>query len=286
MSIVNELPLSLTITGNVTPEEIADALRRYFTGRKVFVDRDGTKKLDPNSEDLLIAPAQSSETIEDLKNLLEWKEREMKEMEASSAKALNSIQTFHQQQQALFDEFVLLRQRYDEQKLALLNILWIHCGQYHPDLRQIPVVKDVNTYIENDDRVGEYTIGEMLGEGQFAMVKSCWKDGGEEYAIKIIKKERITTFTSLKRVSNEIEILRKLRSEFIVSVKDVIQTITKLYIITEKGGADLFEFFDEHPDGVPEPWAKDIITCVLKAVLYCHDQGICHRGTDRNQGIV
>jgi serine/threonine protein kinase len=23
--------------------------------------------------------------------------------------------------------------------------------------------------------------------------------------------------------------------------------------------------------------AKEIITCVLKAVLYCHDQGICHR---------
>jgi serine/threonine protein kinase len=56
-----------------------------------------------------------------------------------------------------------------------------------------------------------------------------------------------------------------------------IHTKSRLYIITEKGGADLFEFFDEHPSGVPEHWANQIMIEILKGVLYCHDQGICHR---------
>jgi len=139
--------------------------------------------------------------------------------------------------------------------------------------------------------VGKYGIGALLGEGQFATVRSCWladedvdttgssqqKRSQHQWAMKIIKKERITTFASLKRVSNEIEILRTLHSPFVVGLHDVIQTNAMLYIVTEKGGADLFEFFDEHPEGVPEAWAKDIISGILRAVLYCHQQGICHR---------
>ena len=35
------------------------------------------------------------------------------------------------------------------------------------------------------------------------------------------------------------------------------------------GGFDLFEFFDEHPDGVPEKWAKQIMICILKGRVYC-----------------
>jgi serine/threonine protein kinase len=80
------------------------------------------------------------------------------------------------------------------------------------------------------------------------------------------------------RVSNEIENLKLLKSPYIVSIERVIHTQHMLYIVTEKGGKDLFEFFDEHPDGVPESWAKEIISCVIKGVLYCHERGICHRG--------
>lgn len=200
-------------------------------------------------------------------------------MELSLGKALISIQTFHKQQQALFDEFVLLRQKYDDQKDGLLNILWIKCSQYHPELRQIPKVEDEETFVETEENIGPYAVGDILGEGQFATVKLCWKEEApdELFALKMIKKERVTTFALLRRVSNEIEILRRLDSPFVVSVKNVIQTSTMLYIVTEKGGSDLFEFFDEHPDGVPEAWAKDIIICILRAVSYCHDQGVCHR---------
>jgi serine/threonine protein kinase len=114
--------------------------------------------------------------------------------------------------------------------------------------------------------VGEYFIGETLGQGQFATVKSCCLEGAEgtELAIKIIKKERFTTFVALKRISIEIEVLRRLKSQYIVSIKDVLQTKNHLYLVTEKGGKDLFESFDDNPDGIPELWARDIIMKVFQ----------------------
>ena len=225
-----------------------------------------------------------------LNSQLTKKEKEINDMEINLSEALSSIHSFSHQQKQLFDEFVLLRQRYDEQKLSLINILWTQCAQYHAELQYIPIMENQETFKETETQVGKYSIGSLLGEGQFATVKECWlvdldptrapADIEEEsvWALKIIKKDRITSFNSLKRVSNEINILQILKSKFVVSIADVFQSLTRLYIVIEKGGADLFEFFDEHPDGVPAPWAKEIITCILRGVLYCHQQGICHRG--------
>ena len=282
---------TLTVTGNICAQELSEILQKHFSDRNIWIDNDGTGAMmyseTASSEDIIVGFLPSllnSETIEELQDALVWKDKEIKELEKTTAKALESVQTFQRQHQALYDRFVSLRQVFDEQKLSLLNTLWIRCGAYHPDLREIPVLEDMSKFTENEDRVGEFAVGETLGQGQFATVRSCCRDGSDhELAVKIIKKDRFTTFTALKRISNEIKILRRLRSDFIVSVKDVVQTMDNLYIVTEKGGRDLFESFDDNPDGVPESWAKEVIVCVLKAVLYCHEQGICHRGPYRAQ---
>jgi len=218
---------------------------------------------------------------------LATKTSELAKLEVTSSKALASVQTFHTQQKQLFDEFVLLRRRYDEQKTQLLETLWDKCATSSPELSEIPDAEDESTFIEDDDHVGVYNLGEVLGEGQFALVRSCTvshsrgnkatHDFDAEYAIKLLNKERLLSFHSLKRVSNEVKILQSMNCPYIVTIKDVIQTKKKLYIVTEKGGLDLFEFFDEHPDGVPESWARDIVACVLKGVLYCHEKQVCHR---------
>ena len=286
---------TLTLTGNISAQELTEILQQHFSRRHKWIDNDGTGALtsgypeNTNADSIVVGFLPQSipneaEDIEELHDLLNWKNKEIMDLQDSTAKALESSQTFQRQHQALYDRFVSLRQMFDEQKLSLLNTLWIHCGAYHPDLREIPVLEDMARFIENEDRVGEFSVGETLGQGQFATVRSCCRDGCEkELAVKIIKKDRFTTFTALKRISNEIKILRRLRSDFIVSVKDVVQTMDNLYIITEKGGRDLFESFDDNPDGVPESWAKEVIVCVLKAVLYCHEQGICHRGALHTQ---
>lgn len=139
-------------------------------------------------------------------------------------------------------------------------------------------MEDTESFVETDEKVGHLHVGAALGEGQFATVMSCTRDDTpREYALKIIKKEKITSFASLQRVSNEIDNLKLLHSPYVVTISEVMHTATKLYIVTEKGGFDLFEFFDEHQNGVSEAWAREIVVCILKGVLYCHEQGICHR---------
>ncbi len=271
----------LTITGNISSQDVADALAKHFPERLIKIKSETADISDDDVNALVISESKGKEELE---ALLEQKNKSLRELESTSAKALSSIQSFHKQQQSLFDEFVLLRQRYDDQKNSLLSTLWVHCGQYHPELRSIPLIED-DHFVETETKIGKYFVGDFLGEGQFATVRTCWplnsdgeRVGEEEYALKTIKKEKINTLQSLKRVSNEIEILKKLKSKFIVSIHDVLHTTNMLYIVTEKGGSDLFEFFDEHPDGVPEHWAREIIVCILRAVHYCHQQGVCHRG--------
>lgn len=227
------------VYGNITAEEIADALQKAFPDRKFTTTKDvvtkaHVQKLSRNEH--LIGKIMPSETEKLLQTRLTAKEKEHREAEEAASKALLSIQTFHKQQQALFDEFVLLRQRYDEQKSSTVNILWTHCTKFHPDLRMIPEQEDTKTFTETEDRIGKYRVGEPLGEGQFATVKNCYIDGDKkEYALKIINKDRITSFTALMRVSTEIDNLKLLKNPYIVSVTQVIHTETKLYIITEKG---------------------------------------------------
>jgi hypothetical protein len=270
------------IYSKLTAEEIKAAIEKTYPEKCVKVFNSKVEKMVVKNiaqDDVIIAGMQYESQYCQLASQFKQKEQELRDAEESAKKAILSIQTLHKQQQALFDEFVLLRQRYDEQKASTVSILWNQCARYHPDLRQIPPMEDASTYVENYEIIGNLIVGDQLGEGQFATVKSCTMTGSDrEYALKIIKKERITSFTSLMRVSNEIDNLRLLKSPYVVSVTQVIHTQSMLYIVTEKGGRDLFEFFDEHPDGVPESWAKEIISCVLKGVLYCHDQGICHRG--------
>ena len=225
-----------------------------------------------------------------LKKLLNEKDLQIKEMEMNTKLAVESIQTFHHQQQALYDEFLILRQKYDEQKSAHIATLWTYCASYHPDLNSLPIEENNKEFLENESQVGKYCVTDMLGEGQFAIVYSCYATNGSssssssssssvgnELAIKVINKERITSFSSLRRVSNEISILKSLNCSFVIKILDVIHTKTKLYIITEKGGQDLFEFFDEHPDGVSESWAQEITAGIVTGVLYCHLHSVCHR---------
>lgn len=217
--------------------------------------------------------------LDKISSKLDQKEAECKESTDKASKAMATVQTFHAQQKEMFEEFRILRERYDEQKVVLQDILWKHCAKFHPDLRAIPPL-EADDFPETETEVGSFTVGGVLGEGQFATVMSCVRKGptpGVELALKVINKEKILSFNSLRHVSNEIEILKSFHCKHIIRIEDILQTSNRLYIVTEKGGLDLFEFFDEHPDGVSEEWAREIISCVLRGVHYIHQQGICHR---------
>jgi serine/threonine protein kinase len=285
---------------------LAEILKSHYPNKTIRKIKDDEVPLTLSESEIVLFSSLATDEqnqIKKLKKIISEKDSQIKEMEVNTKLAVESIQTFHQQQQALYDEFLILRQKYDDQKTAHIATLWTYCASYHPELNALPS-EEKKEFIENENQVGKYSVTDMLGEGQFAIVYSCHKsDGGggtgtgiggggtgtgtggtgtgtdlsDEYAIKVINKDRITSFSSLRRVSNEISILKALNCPYIIKILDVIHTKTKLYIITEKGGQDLFEFFDEHPNGVNESWAQEITAGIITGVLFCHLHSICHR---------
>lgn len=291
---------------DVEEEELQKALEQCFPNRIRMVkniplsstlengdeistgNNDSSKENSEESKEESTASSESNNKINNnrnielmntLENELKNKESELLDVQNTAKHAFESIKSFQIQQQKIFDEFAILRKKYDDLKSSFTTVLWEECGKHHPLFENIPSLE--KSCVESVDEIGKYGVGEVLGEGQFATVCSCWlktSPNSEEQALKMIKKERIVSFNSLKRLSTEIGTLKLLnKSKYVVHITDCFQTRDMLYIVTEKGGPDLFDFFDEHPDGVPEPWAQQITCQLLKALRSTHGYNICHR---------
>jgi hypothetical protein len=235
--------VSITVSGELSIDDIAGILQKQFPDKTVRVDKGNEANVQQqqgpppgNAKELVVQYSTTTDQLQYLKALLERKTKDMKDMEANSQKALQSIQTFQQQQKALLDEFIALHQKYDEQKLALIDILWGPACNHDPAMKNIPLIEN-SSFVETNDQVGNYLMGDELGSGQFAAVRHCCKasNKSEIFAIKIIKKERITTYLSLTRLSDEVGLLKKLQNPFVIGIRDTIQTPKHFYIVTEKG---------------------------------------------------
>jgi hypothetical protein len=222
---------------------------------------------------------------EELIGLLLARDHDIKTM---SSKFDEYVHNSNHQITEIMHRFGDLKKAYDEQSMSLLNTLWVHCAQNHPELTNIPNLEYDNGIVETETHIGNFIFGEFLGEGTFAVVKACRQynyqlENDEEYvksfdlAAKIIDKYKIKNFMTLKRLSDEIGVLKKLNSPSIIAFKDVIHTPKHLYIISDRGGQDMFEFLHQYSGAVDEDLAREITIGILQAVSYIHEQGICHR---------
>lgn len=199
------------------------------------------------------------------------------EEETETRKALSNIR---QKQQDLINNFKLLREKYDDIKNELHLILWEFIPtQQADDLTGFSDLGQVNHAIfQSPDRIGSYVIGSSLGEGQFSIVKLCTHNvTSKQYAVKIIQKNKISTLSGLKRVGTEVKLLQDLRHPNIIKFVDYIHSPTCIYIFTEVGGQDLYEYFQANPTGAGVDTTKQIILGIVKPLLYLHSRGICHR---------
>ena len=144
----------LVVTGEISQDELQALLEEKFPTRDLKV------KVDDGKLEAQMKLVYSE---------LEQKKEEVDLLALAAGKASLSIRAFHEQQKNLFDDFVLLRSKYDEQKKSLLNAFWIHTAKHHPELKHIPSCVDPaqdKLFVENDNKVGAYVLDEMLGEGQ------------------------------------------------------------------------------------------------------------------------
>ena len=80
-------------------------------------------------------------------------------------------------------------------------------------------------------RVGKYEIGISLGEGTFGKVKKAVNvETGEVVAIKILDKEKIQKQNMGSQVKKEISIMKLVRHHFVVKLKEVLASKTKIFI--------------------------------------------------------
>lgn len=115
----------------------------------------------------------------------------------------------------------------------------------------------------------------ILGQGAFATVKrAVERSTGDHYAVKIIEKRKVMTGTAVKR---EVDILKKIRHENIVGLKDYYEDDRSYYLVMELlEGGDLMDFVANN-GRIPEDAAIEIISQVLSAVAYMHGMNVSHR---------
>ncbi|BAM42024.1 myosin light chain kinase [Theileria orientalis strain Shintoku] len=122
-----------------------------------------------------------------------------------------------------------------------------------------------------------YEICEQLGQGKFSIVyRAIYKETGEEYAVKIIDKTKIT-HQERELLRSEISILKLLKHNNVIYLKDIIDMKDHLYIVMELvRGGELYDLLhSEHR--LSEEHTHRIISQLLKTVAYLHKCGIIHR---------
>lgn len=151
--------------------------------------------------------------------------------------------------------------------------------------RSTGTVKRATSKLENPllgvtallERYG-YQLGEILGKGSYAVVrKANSKRHKKIVAIKIICKKKAPDDFLTKFLPREIKILKKIRHAHVIPLIEVIESNTRMYIITEIAeNGDLLEYIRRN-GAIPEAKARDMFRQLIAGVYYIHKLDIVHR---------
>jgi serine/threonine protein kinase len=125
--------------------------------------------------------------------------------------------------------------------------------------------------------IDDFILKEDIGEGNFGKVKlGIYKKTGEEYAIKILNKEKIKSKMK-NTVFKENEIATKFNHINVVYVFDIFEDKENCYLIMDfcKKG-ELFDYIVKH-QRLSENEASVFFYQLINGVEYIHSMGIAHR---------
>ncbi|PIA48796.1 hypothetical protein AQUCO_01300018v1 [Aquilegia coerulea] len=129
----------------------------------------------------------------------------------------------------------------------------------------------------------KYELGKEVGRGHFGHTCSAKaKKGdfkGQQLAVKIISKAKMTTAISIEDVRREVTILKALSGhKNLVRFHDSYEDANNVYIIMELcEGGELLDRILSRGGRYTEEDAKVIIVQILSVVAFCHLQGVVHR---------
>eukprot|EP01129_Flabellula_baltica_P012193 TRINITY_DN5468_c0_g1_i1.p1 TRINITY_DN5468_c0_g1~~TRINITY_DN5468_c0_g1_i1.p1 ORF type:complete len:468 (+),score=99.73 TRINITY_DN5468_c0_g1_i1:340-1743(+) len=122
-----------------------------------------------------------------------------------------------------------------------------------------------------------YHIRDPIGEGAFSQVrKGIHKKTGKTYAVKMIDITKQTR-EEIAKLNKEIDIINKLKSDYIIELHETFQDNCYIYMVLELAtGGELFDFVVSK-GRLSEEIAGVIIKQLLEGVQYMHSKGIAHR---------
>ncbi|MGI5273832.1 protein kinase domain-containing protein [Nonomuraea sp. CA-218870] len=129
----------------------------------------------------------------------------------------------------------------------------------------------------NDDRLGPYRLLRRLGEGGMGVVHLAVDPQGRQVAVKVLRAEVAGDEVARRRLSREVETMRRVRSAYIAEVIDADVTGHRPYIVTRYvAGRSLDEIVkDDGPLDLPA--LLKVGHGVAAALAAVHSVGVIHR---------
>ncbi|TYH42705.1 hypothetical protein ES332_D11G080400v1 [Gossypium tomentosum] len=123
-----------------------------------------------------------------------------------------------------------------------------------------------------------YKLGRRIGIGTFGKVKIAEHVlTGHKVAIKILKLTKIKNMGMEETVRREIKISRLFMHPHIIRLYEVIETTTKIFIVTEYAEyGDLFDYIVQKRR-LKEDEARKLFQQIISGVEYCHRCMVVHR---------
>ena len=135
-----------------------------------------------------------------------------------------------------------------------------------------------NQNVEIEKKIGNYILGKKLGQGTFGIVVMAKHDiTGENVAIKILDKEKISRESDKTRLEREIKIMKSMYHNNIVHLYNVIENVRELFIVMEYiSGKELFDYI------INKKHLDEIESCkfyqqIISGIEYLGKTKVAHR---------
>ncbi|EFC46609.1 hypothetical protein NAEGRDRAFT_32161, partial [Naegleria gruberi] len=126
--------------------------------------------------------------------------------------------------------------------------------------------------------MNRYEVIDKIGEGTYGVVLKCRdKETGDYVAIKQFKENDQKDEVVKKTTMREVKLLRILKHDNIITLKDVFRKRGKLHLVFEFFEMNMLEHLSLQPDGFSEDLVKTYMHQLVRAIAYCHQNRIIHR---------
>ena len=183
----------------------------------------------------------------------------------------------------------VLKKKYSTLQEESVALLWGRLAGAPGDLAALPPLDAA--VAEAEDRVGRYALGRTVGAGSSAVVRLGVADGSQErYAVKVVDKARASRHKALLALANEVRVCRACRHAGVARLVEAIQTPSKLYLVLEHGGEDLYALVSrlggEGAAALSETASRSVLSQVAVALGALERMGVVHHDVKAENVLV